>query len=56
MANLANMRSVPSQSVDLSDINFLFPVYTECLLLFNVMTSDTVAFLGPMPAIRVVMQ
>lgn len=32
-----------SQSVDLSEINFLFPVYTECLLLFNVVTSDSIA-------------
>ena len=35
----------PSLSVDQSEINFLFPVYTERLLLFNVMTSDSIS--GP---------
>lgn len=34
-----------SLSVDPSEINFLFPVYTERLLLFNVMTSDSIS--GP---------
>lgn len=48
MLQLRNMRFhwiALSLSVDPSEINFLFPVYTQRLLLFNVMTSDSIS--GP---------
>lgn len=45
LIQLIYVQLTPPQSVVLSEINFLFPVYIECLLLFNVMTSDSIS--GP---------